>query len=134
MSWKCPQCGTQNEEPPPCKTCDHFEYGALSLSSPDTGKELKINLDTDLGQRSLRALNPDDAKFAAETQFSLIRCSRKTGHGFDGWGVKHFKDAKNPTFYDGADISASAAVKLGNGGIISIGKEKLKITVAIITK
>lgn len=128
MPWKCPQCGVMGaDDRRVCEACSFVEFGSLTLVSAVTGKELKVNLDTTVGRSLLRSLGDEDAKYASDPQFML-----KKDAALGAWSVNQALVARNPTFYNGTQVPDDAPVKLEQGGVLSIGPEKMKLTVQLV--
>jgi len=128
MPWKCPQCGVNNADDTKrtCEACGFTEFGTLVLASAETGKEIKTNIDMVAGKNLLKTFAGDESRFASEPQFKLTRDA-----ALGGWAIQAVTGATNPTFYNGAALPETA-VKLDEGGVISIGPEKMKLTVKLV--
>ncbi len=46
------------------------------------------------------------------------------------WVLRHASGARNPTYYNGAAVEHDT-LQLTNGGVISIGPEKMRLTVTL---
>lgn len=126
MSRKCPECGVDNaDDHRSCEACGYTDFRTMTLFSSDTGKQIKINIDTSVGRSLLRGLELDDIKYASEPQFRIVKDSK-----LGGWSIRTYPEAKNPTCCNGAPLSADPQL-LADGDIISIGPEKLKMSVRL---
>lgn len=124
MPWKCPQCGVQNaDDKKGCEACGYVEFGALALTSVETTKEIKTNIEIEVGKHLLRTFCGEEVRYAGEPQFKLVKDAV-----LGGWAILPAAGATNPTFFNGAALPETAT-KLEDGGVISIGPEKMKITV-----
>lgn len=124
MAWRCQQCGHENEDSAAtCQGCGGVRPARLALSSEATGKRLVMRISTDVGKHLLRGVVADDAKYGSDPQFR-VTCDRANGV----WMIQHHAEAKNPTFLDGAPLSAEPAA-LKEGAVVSIGADKAKLTV-----
>jgi hypothetical protein len=119
--WCCKTCGTENDPSGvTCAGCGSVRTVWLRLAFGGTGREATIRVSTVYGQSLLRSLAGDDARFAAERQFSLD----KTGAG---WLVTHDPAAKNPTWLNGAPLDAPTPLQ--DGAVLSIGPTKMPVTI-----
>jgi hypothetical protein len=127
MPWKCPQCGVENaDDKKSCEACGHVEFGTLVLTAAETGKEIKINLEMAVGKQLLRTFCGEEARFASDPQFTLNKDA-----ALGGWAIAATSGATNPTFYNGNALP-EIATRLEDGGIISIGPEKMKVSVRVV--
>jgi hypothetical protein len=108
-----------------CEACGYIEFGPLTLACAGINKELKFNIDTDVGRTLLHTLGSDDSRFASDPQFSLRRDA-----SLAGWAIVKATGATNATFYNGVALP-DIPTKLEEGGVISLGFEKLKLTVRL---
>lgn len=121
MTWTCPKCGLASAESRQlCEGCGHAR--PLVLRCAETGRELRMNVETVVGRRLLRTLGSDEAQFASEPQFHL---RPDLTHGC--WVVEHVAGAANTTFLDG--VTLAAPTPLQTGSILSLGLDKLKLSV-----
>jgi hypothetical protein len=128
MSWKCPTCGTEN--PPAGKlclaACGYVRLPArLVLTSLNTGRKLQIRVTTAVGQSLLRTVAAADAPYASEPQFEIVKDQVR-----GAWVVRHHAKAHNPTYYNGNPCGGDPHV-LENDAVLSIGRERLKLTVTL---
>jgi hypothetical protein len=125
MEWKCPACGFMNAEANPrrCDSCGHTRTGMLVLVSERSAQRLRVSVDTPVGKRLLRSLDADDHVYASEPQFLL---SRDLVEG--GWRIAPAPGALNPTFVDGAELTAPWTA-LEHGATLSVGPERLRLRV-----
>jgi hypothetical protein len=128
MTWKCQSCGFDNPDSSSvCQGgCGFVRLGSLVLVAEGTGSKLTMNIDTLVGRRHLRKLDAAASRFASDPQFRLFRDNAR-----GGWLVEHQATAVNPTLVNGVEIS-SGPVALGEGAILSIGAEQLKMRVQIL--
>ena len=127
MSWTCPSCGVDNAlSAATCAICMRPQKViTVVLTSAATGLARVVRIPTVFGRRLLAILAGDDARFASEPQFDLLRDEAGTG-----WLVRHHQDARNPTFYDGAAVGP-IPVPIGDGGTLSIGPTRLRLIVRL---
>ena len=125
-TWICPEDGTENPlSEKRCLVCRHPNLPrVVVLHSLATGKEAEFTEAIKFGKAVFthRFADPD-AKFAADIQFEIVRDTERVA-----WMVKPISGTVNPTYYNGKPISAEGA-ELADGGVISIGKSKLKLQV-----
>jgi hypothetical protein len=95
----------------------------VTLVSKATGQNRTIRITTLLGRRVLRMIAGDEAVFASEPQFELLK---DTAAGL--WLLRHVATAAHPTYYDGRAVG-SDPVTVFTGGLISIGADRMKMTV-----
>ena len=128
MAWKCSDCGYPDipDEVVTCPGCGYVKCPAsVSLTSPATGKSMSIRINTDVGKYMLKPYVGDDYRYASDPQFRIVK-QASAGQ----WIVQHMPGAKNPTFYNGAELPESGQA-LEEGGVISIGPEKAKLVVSL---
>jgi hypothetical protein len=119
--WSCKHCGMENDPSgATCAGCASVRQAWLRLTFGATGREATIRVSTVYGQSLLRTLGGDDARFAAERQFSLDKTAA-------GWVVTHDPEAKNPTCLNGAPLDAPTPLQ--DGASLSIGPTKMPITI-----
>ena len=126
MVWKCNDCGfdANPDSELKCEACGHSESTILTLTSKATGKSIEMRIATVVGKQLLKSFVSDESRFASEFQFQL---SRNTANG--DWTVTHDSSAVNPTFLNGKPLTGKAVVN--DGSILSIGAEKILLTVGI---
>jgi hypothetical protein len=127
--WKCPQDGMEwSIKERKCPTCGYVNMPkCVTLQSAATGKGADISTTTRLGRSvfTQRFADPD-AKFAADEQFEIIRDDT---HLF-AWVIRPVTGAQNATFYNGSEVPA-AGCELADGGVITVGRTKMKLTVRL---
>jgi hypothetical protein len=125
MFWKCPQCGLENSEAlDACAgMCGHLRHTRLVLRLLSNGREIRLNLDSEVGRRALKSAGDPDAKFASQPQFSLIRDKTEAR-----WLILHHPSATNPTFVNGLPLPGSAT-QLREVDVISVGADRMKLEV-----
>jgi hypothetical protein len=125
-TWTCPQDGTENPlAERRCLVCRFPNLPRLViLKSVASGKEAEFSGAIKLGKAVFthRFADPD-AEYASDLQFEVIRDETAVA-----WVVRPIPGAVNPTFYNGAPVRSSGS-PMEEGGIISIGKSKLKLQV-----
>lgn len=122
----CPECGVPADaDSRVCGACGHVRFGTLVLRSDETRKELRFSVPAEVGQRLLRTVLAEESRYASEPQFSL-RKDRAVG----GWVLEQARGARNPTFVDGAPVDAPR--EIDSGAVISIGPERLRLTVEVV--
>ncbi len=126
-TWLCGHCGIENAASAGrCVGCGLPALPPLVLRSIATGREEEVRTTRRLGRQVFaHRLRDPDAKFASELQFEVVRDETAAG-----WVVRPLPDAVNPTFYDGTRIDPDG-ILLADGGVISIGKSKLKLQVRL---
>jgi len=124
MAWKCPSCGVVNETDASrrCESCGHVRTGTLALVSEQTSQRLTVTVDTPVGKRLLRGVAGEDHVYASEPQFLL---SRDLAEG--GWKVSPAEGTVNPTFLNGAELTAPSPLE--HGAVLSVGPERLRLRV-----
>ena len=126
MAWKCPQCGFEHADDSVrvCEACGYVRAaGRLALVAEETGKRLSVGVDTAIGRELLETFAGADHVYAADPQFLLARDPVR-----GGWTVAPAAGAKNPTFLNGAALSAAPA-PLEPGAVITIGPARLRLRV-----
>ena len=126
----CTNCGFsiagwRGGECPDCGRDVPILFGTLVLTAQATGREALFHLDTTLGSRTLTELAGEDAEYCAVEQFRLVR-DRAT----KGWRIAQCAGARNETYVDGRPLSHADAA-LGNGTVISLGKERLRLLAVV---
>jgi hypothetical protein len=125
-TWKCPQDGTEN--PLSERRCLVCRYPNLPrvvvLHSVATGKEAEFTESMKFGKAVFtQRFGDPDAVFASELQFEVVRDESAVA-----WVVRQLPDAVNPTYYNGKPVGPAGA-ELADGGVISLGKAKLKLQI-----
>jgi len=125
MSWKCPQCGMQNDDAEDACVgmCGHMRLSRLVLTAVASGHEMRFNVDTEVGRTGLQKAAGEEAKFASQPQFKVFRASGKPG-----WLISHCATATNPTFLNGKAVGAEAQL-LRDSDTVSIGPKRLVLKV-----
>jgi hypothetical protein len=100
-------------------------YEQVTLLSKSTGSNRSIRITTSFGRRVLRMIAGEEAAFASELQFEL---RKDTVAGL--WLLRHVATATHPTYYDGWAVG-SDPVPVVNGGQISIGPDRMKLTLKL---
>ncbi len=128
MGWKCPKCGTENDDHiASCHgMCGYVRYGKLVLVGATTGQEIRMNLDTAVGQSLLKRLVGEEARFASEPQFHLRRSEDEAA-----WLVMPEPRAVNATHVNGAKVG-DAGVKVSDGTEITVGTNKALVKVRVL--
>jgi hypothetical protein len=125
--WKCPQDGTENPlSERRCLVCRFPNLPrVLILKAVSTGKEAELTEKVTFGKAvfTFRFSDPD-AKFASDHQFEVYRDEEAVA-----WVVKPVPGTVNPTCYNGFPVGPAGA-HIDEGGVISIGKSKLKLQVS----
>jgi len=125
-TWKCPQDGTENPlTERRCLVCRFPNLPrAVVLQAVATGKEAEFTGAIKLGKAVFthRFADPD-AHFASDLQFEVIRDETTVA-----WIIRPIPGAVNPTCYNGTPLEAEGS-PIEDGGVISIGKTKLKLQV-----
>ncbi|HOI54326.1 MAG TPA: FHA domain-containing protein [Phycisphaerae bacterium] len=127
MTWKCAKCGfsANVDGAAMCSGCGDVRLGRLVLVSEETGQQIVMSVDTTVGRGLLRTFAGDDARYAAEPQF---RVTRDVAVG--KWTASPAAGTKNATCVDGVPLG-DAPVPLGEGSVISIGPDKMRLAVKI---
>lgn len=123
MSWHCTECGHHNVLVlPACDGCGFLRVPAvLELRGQASDRPLAIRTAMTLGQRALKQLVGDEARFLSEPQFGIRKET-------SGWYISALPDAKNPTLFNGRQLSM-VALEVTEGGVISLPKDRCRITV-----
>ena len=125
-TWTCPQDGTENPlAERRCLVCRHPNLPrVVVLLSVATGKEAEFTEGIKLGQAVFtQRFGDPDAPFASDLQFEVIRDEVAVA-----WIVRPFAEAVNPTYYNGKPLGPEGT-ELAAGGVISVGKSKLRLQV-----
>jgi hypothetical protein len=125
-TWKCPQDGTDNPlSERRCLVCRHPNLPrTVVLCSAATGKEAEFTEAVKFGKAVFtQRFGDPDALYASDLQFEVVR-----DEGVVAWVVRPLDGAVNPTFYNGAPVGPEGK-ELAEGGVISVGKTKLKLQV-----
>ncbi|MBN2584457.1 MAG: FHA domain-containing protein [Planctomycetes bacterium] len=125
MTWKCLKCGfsANVDGTAMCSGCGDVRLGRLVLVSQETGQQIVMSIDTTVGRNLLRTFAGEDAAYASEPQFRLTRDAAA-----GKWTIRKADGARNPTFVNGVEL-ADEPVALDSDSVISIGPEKVKLTV-----
>jgi len=129
MQWKCPKCGFE-ANPPNSRSCglqcgyDRIHRRVLLIAS-GTSRQIAMSVDTLVGKHLLRSFAGDDAVYASDPQFKIYKDAVMAG-----WALQHVSTAKNPTFCNGSPAT-DAPVLLSDGGTVSIGPERMRLTVRL---
>jgi hypothetical protein len=134
MAWTCSKCGQENrvDTPRACEACGAVTLGTIVLTG-DSGTDLALRLDADVGRGTIRSLAGDDGRFASDPQFRL-----RKDDSLKSWTVVTNKAATNPTMVNGALCPEDTPVPIKAGDIIAIGSrktpgvEKTRLVVAIL--
>jgi hypothetical protein len=125
-SWKCPQDGTDN--PLTERRCLVCRFPNLPrvvvLHAISTGKQAEFTGTIKLGKAVFanRFADPD-AHYASDLQFEVVR-----DESVVAWVIRPISGAVNPTYYNGIEVGSEGS-PIEEGGVISIGKTKLKLQV-----
>jgi hypothetical protein len=111
-----------------CEACGYVTYGTVLLVSPETEKQIKINIDTMVGKYLLKTFVGEDYNYASEPQFKILKDA-----GLESWAISHVQEAINPTFLNGTSLG-SEPMKLTHESVITIGPERMRIIVHIEEK
>jgi hypothetical protein len=127
MSWKCEQCGIDNDEATHtcCGCCFTKLPIGIALVSEETGKEIQCRISTTFGAAALKQLGDSGLKYASVEQF---RIEKKNDQG--GWFVSGISYAKNSTFLNGAEIPIEGSL-LKPEDKLSIKGKFLNLTIRI---
>jgi hypothetical protein len=133
MAWTCGKCGQKNQVDMPrvCEACGAVVLGVIVLTG-ESGKEIALRLDADIGKITMRSLAGEEGRFASDPQFRL-----KKDDALKSWTVIPNKSATNPTVANGAPCPDDTPMPVKSGDTIAIGsrktpgveKAKLKITI-----
>jgi hypothetical protein len=126
-TWLCGHCGIDNARTETqCAGCGLAALPALVLRSIATGREEEVRTPRRLGRQVFdRRLGDPDSRFASELQFELLH-----DESASVWIIRPWPETRNPTFYNGMPL-APVGCQLADGGVISIGKSKLKLRVRV---
>lgn len=124
---KCQSCGTWNDHATgPCPVCGYIVMaGLVRLVGSRTGGSRDFRLSTRIGRRLLNLIAGEEAIYASEPQFEIIK---DTVAGC--WLIRHLSVAVHPTYYDGRPVG-DELVPLQTGGVITIGPHRMKLDVAL---
>ena len=119
------------DTPRVCEACGAVILGALVLAG-ESGKEMVLRMDADVGKATMRTLAGEDGRFASAPQFRL-----KKDDALKSWTIQPNKSATNPTVVNGAPCPDDAPMPVKSGDSIAIGsrktpgveKAKLQITI-----
>jgi len=126
MSWKCPECGLDEnpDDESKCLSCGYVKVpDCVVLVSSSTGESFSMRIDTVVGKYVLKTIVGDDYKFASDKQFRIVKDSLA-----GEWRVFHVAEAVNQTFVDGTELS-SGGTALREGMVVSVGVDKVKLKV-----
>jgi hypothetical protein len=127
-TWQCPNDGLvwDRSKYRKCPTCGYANMPAcVSLVSARTGRGADIAASTRLGRAVFQQrFGDEDARFAADEQFEIVRDTDTAA-----WLVRPLAGARNPTHYDGAVVPPGGC-ELSAGGVITVGRSKMPLTVA----
>ena len=104
--------------------CGNARFGKLVLIGSETGKSLRMTIDTIVGKHLLSGIGGDDSRYASEPQFHFVK-----DLAFGRWLVVHDSSAKNPTFLNGRLLSVPTPLEAE--AVLTIGPERLKLKVTI---
>jgi hypothetical protein len=125
-AWKCPQDGTENPASERrCLVCRHPNLPrTIVLRSAATGREAEFTEGVKFGRAvfTQRFADPD-AEFASDLQFEVVRDLDAVA-----WLVRPLPGAVNRTHYNGEPVEPAGA-ELAEGGVITVGKTKLRLVV-----
>ncbi len=126
MVWKCKACGFEANPDAElkCEACGYSEATILTLTSQATGKSIEMRIATAVGKQLLKSFVGEESRFASEVQFRL---ARDTAIG--NWTITPELSATNPTFLNRQPLTGVAVVD--DGSVLSIGPEKMLLTVSI---
>jgi hypothetical protein len=125
---KCQSCGTINDKAiGPCQGgCGRvFMAEAVRLAGARSGQSREFRLSTPIGRRLLELIAGDEAVYASEPQFEIIK-NKAAGR----WMIRHIPTAVHPTYYNGHPIEGEP-VPIETGGAITIGPVRTKLNVAL---
>ena len=125
-TWKCPQDGTENPLAERRRLVCRFPNipRTVILHAVATGKEAEFTEAIKLGKTVFtHRFGDPDARYASDLQFEVVRDETVVA-----WVLRQLPDAVNPTCYNGFPVGPDG-VALEDGGVISIGKTKLKLQV-----
>lgn len=130
MGWKCPRCGFEDnsESSRNCSGgCGYVRIPrTVTLTSAATGQRISISVDTVVGKYLLKTFAGDEHIYASEPQFKIVKDA-----ALGCWAIEHLESAKNPTFCNGSSLAAGPTA-LPDGCIISLGPERMKLTVSLV--
>lgn len=127
-TWKCPQCGM--DWAVSYRKCPADGYvnmpACVSLVSAKTGKGATLTATARLGKAVFKhRFADDDAQYAADEQFEIVRDTDAAA-----WYLRPFAGARNPTYYNGAEVPPTGC-ELSDGGVITIGKSRMQMKVGM---
>lgn len=126
MSWRCPQCGVENEDAVDvcAGMCGHARLTRLVLTAT-SGQEIRFNVDTEVGRVGLQKVCGEEARFASQPQFRVLRDTTTPR-----WLISHMPTATNITCLNAKPLSAELQ-PLKNGDVISIGTKRAALRVRL---
>lgn len=125
-TWKCPQDGTENPlTERRCIVCRHPNIPrVVVLQAVATGKEAEFTETIRFGRAVFtHRFGDPDAQYASDLQFEVVRDETTVA-----WLLRTVAGARNPTCYNGFPVGPDG-IPIEEGGVISIGKTKLKLQV-----
>ena len=127
-TWRCPNDGLEwSVTQKKCTTCGYANMAAcVALQSAATGRGAEIAGTMRLGKAIFaQRFSDPDAKFASDEQFEIVRDGDLVA-----WLVRPVSGAHNPTFYNGTEVPPGGC-ELATGGVITIGRSKMKLHVTL---
>jgi hypothetical protein len=125
-TWTCPQDGTENPlTERRCLVCRFPNIPrVVVLQAVATGKEAEFTGAMKLGKAVFKHRFADpDADYASDIQFEVVRDETAVA-----WVVRPVPGTVNRTCYNGFPV-APEGCPIEEGGVISIGKTKVKLRV-----
>jgi hypothetical protein len=124
---KCQMCGDMRANlVGPCEVCGHcMLQESVRLTDPGSGLSREFRVSTSVGRRLLEKIAGDEAIYASELQFEIVK-DQRAGH----WMLRHISTAVHPTYYNGHPIDGEPAI-LATGGVITIGPVRMKLNVVL---
>ena len=129
-TWRCPNDGLEWDRSKyrKCPTCGYVNMPkCVTLESANTGRGADIGASTRLGKAVFtQRFADDDAKFAADEQFEIIRDETVAF----AWLIRPIAGTRNPTYYNGTEVPPTGC-ELADGGVITVGRSRMKLTVRL---
>ena len=129
-TWQCPNDGLEWDRSKyrKCPTCGYVNMPrCVTLESINTAKSADIGTTTKLGRAVFKQrFADDDAAFAADEQFEIVRDDADAC----AWIVRPVAGTRNPTYYNGAEVPPGGC-ELADGGVISVGRTRMRLTVRL---
>ncbi|MBM3979299.1 MAG: FHA domain-containing protein [Planctomycetes bacterium] len=127
-TWKCPQCGM--DWAVSYRKCPADGYvnmpACVSLVSAKTGRGADLSATAKLGKSVFKQrFADDDAQFAADEQFEIVRDT-----DLGAWVLRPVAGVKNATYYNGTEVPPGGC-ELSEGGVITVGKSRMRMTVTM---